>query len=351
MDYSFSLGMKPSKRTTIYDIAKALNITPATVSRALNGNKLISDATKQQVAIMAKKLNYKHNAHASNLRTGGSKTIGVVVPQITINFFSKAIAGIEEVASLNGYTIIICQSDDDFEKEKAAVETLINQNVACIMISLAAGTKSTEHLQEAINNNVRVIQFDRTDESLPTDRVINEIDNVVAEMVQHLFDQGYRNIAYLAGPQNIDIFRKRREAFERNIKKLGFPLVKKNIEHYDLDRDSSRMAARKLLTQKKRPDAIFASSDLGALGAWEMARELGIQIPEELAICGFSNEFYTEIVSPSITTVNQFSQKMGQVAGNILFDSINNKLPNSEKPVTVIVKPELIVRESTCRKV
>ncbi len=169
-------------------------------------------------------------------------------------------------------------------------------------------------------------------------------------MMQHLFDQGYKNIAYLAGPQNIDIFKKRREAFERNIKRLGFPLIKKNIEHNDLDRDSSRMAAKKLLMQKKRPDAIFASSDLGALGAWEMARELGIKIPEELAVCGFSNEFYTEIVSPSITTVNQFSQKMGQVVGNILFDSINNKLPNSEKPVTVIVKPELVVRQSTCRQ-
>ena len=341
--------MKQTKRTTIYDIAQALNITPATVSRALSNSKAISNATKKLVMEKAKKLNYKPNAHAFNLRMGGSRTIGVIVPQITINFFSKAIAGIEEIASLNNYTTIICQSNDDFETEKKAVETLINQNVACIMISLAAGTSNTSHLADAIKSNVKVIQFDRTDESLSTDRVINEVDETVAAMMQHLYQQGYRNIAYLAGPPNIGIFKKRREAFEKNIKKLRLPSVKKSIEQYNLDRESARAAARRLLTQKKRPDAIFASSDLGALGAWEVAKELDIKVPEELGICGFSNELYTEIISPSLTTVNQFSLKMGQVAGNIFFDSINNKITSSSKPVTVMIEPKLIIRESTVR--
>lgn len=188
------------RRPTIYDIAKQLNITPATVSRALNNNKLISTATKNLVADAAQKLNYKPNSHAYNLRTGGSKTIGVIVPQVNINFFSNIIAGIEEVARQHKYNIIICQSDDQFEREQQAIETLINQNVACIMLSLAGGTTNTQHLLEAMEHDIQLIQFDRTDSELPTDRVINEIDNTVHAMIEHLCNKGYQNIAYLAGP-------------------------------------------------------------------------------------------------------------------------------------------------------
>ncbi len=343
--------MKPSnKRATIYDIAKALNTTPATVSRALNNNKMISEATKQQVAEMAKKLNYKPNSQAYNLRMGHSQTIGVVVPQININFFSNAIAGIEEVAASNNFTTIICQTEDDFEKEKKAIEALINQNVACIMISLAGRTSDTKHLEEALRQHIPIIQFDRTDETLPTNRVINEIENVVGEIMQHFFEQGYQKIAYLAGPDNVDIFKKRKKAYENSLKKIGLPVIQKNIEHYSLTRASAKMAAKKLLSQSKRPDAILTASDLGALGAWEVAKEMNIKVPEELGICGFSNELYTEIVTPSISTVNQFSLKMGQVATNLFFDSLNKKLTNDNKPVTVIITPELIIRQSSSRK-
>ena len=335
------------QRTTIYDIAMHLGITPSTVSRALHNHTYISLQTRKKVQQAAKKLNYKPNATASNLRTGGSKTIGVIVPQVTINFFANAIAGIEKVASSNGYNIIICQSDDNYEKEKQSVETLIRHNVACIMLSLAGGTKNTDHLQDAIRNNVPVVQFDRTDEKLDTDRVINDMDEIIYQLVKHLYDQGYKKIAYLGGPDNITIFRRRKIVFRKSLKKIGIPIIKEYFKKYNLTTASAKEAASHLFTLKSKPDAVFTVSDFGAMGVWQVAKEKGIAIPHKLGICGFSNEPYTAFVTPSITTVNQFSREMGMRACELFLESVAQP---KRKPRTIIIKPELLIRESTERR-
>jgi LacI family repressor for deo operon, udp, cdd, tsx, nupC, and nupG len=337
------------KRSTIYDIARELGIAPASVSRALHDNPLISEATRNLVKKTAIKLNYKRNQHASNLRTGGSKTLGVVVPRINNNFFSTLIAGIESVAHKNKYHVIISQSDEDAEKERAAVETLVNQNVACIMISLASSTRTTTHLKQAIKNQVPVIQFDRADENLNTNKVLNETQESVFELIKHLADQGYKRIAHLAGPQHINIFKERKEAYELGLKKMKLQKSASLIIYDALSREAAKEATMKLLKSTNPPDAIFAAADLAALGALEAARTLKIQVPNDLGICGFSNEPYTEVTTPAITTINQFSYNMGEAVANMFFEKLHTE-DKKALAFSKIIDAKLVIRESTMRK-
>ena len=153
--------MNSRKRITIYDLAKELGISASYISKALNNHPLINEKVKKRVKKKAIELNYRHNSHAANLRQGSSKTIGVIVPHINQSFFSEAIAGIEEVCFKNNHSLVICQSHESFEQECIAIDTLIHQNVDCILISVSAGTRSASHLETIEKNNIALIQFDR----------------------------------------------------------------------------------------------------------------------------------------------------------------------------------------------
>ncbi|MES2775684.1 MAG: substrate-binding domain-containing protein [Bacteroidota bacterium] len=330
------------------------SIVTARVSTARTVSKIARNgqATKVETAVRP---NQKEGAGYANgfiQESGGNKVIGIVVPQITNNFFAGVIAGVEEMAGKEKYTTIICQSGEHIDKEKAAVKMLIDQNVSCIIISLSAetaATRKTSHLKKAISHNIKVIQFDRVDESLETDCVVNEVDNVTASIVGHLVKEGYKKIACLAGPQEIDIFRQRKEAFEKYMTKRGVSLTNRPIAFYDLTRESAKDAATRLLSLRDRPDAIVAATDLGALGVWDVANDLGLEMPADLGLCGFSNEYYTELVSPNITSADQLSFEMGREAATIFFDSISDGGNKQQKPRTITLHPKLIVRASSRR--
>src|SRR5476651_1795323 len=202
--------MRNKKRTTIYDIAEKLNIAASSVSRALNNSNHVNEATKKLVLKMADELNYKRNALASNLRMGHSKTIGIVVPRINQNFFSNVIAGIEEASYQKGYNLIICQSNESHEKEIKCINTLINQHVDCIVISVSVDSNDYQHLQNVIDQGIQLIQFDRVADELETLKVINDNEQASFEAVSHIIEQGYKRIALLEGPQNLHIFRQRK---------------------------------------------------------------------------------------------------------------------------------------------
>jgi len=339
--------MKKGKRTTIYDIARELQITPASVSRALNDNPSISAATRQLVKKTAQKLNYKQNVHASNLRTGGSRTMGVVVPRINNNFFSSVIGGIEDVARRKGYNVIICQSDEDTVREKAAVDTLINQNAACVIISLATTTTNVNHLKDAIRHHIPVIQFDRVDEDLKTMKVLNDNEHAVIDAIKHLAEQGYTKIAHITGPQNINIFRERKQAYEAGLKACKLKGSKSWIMEDCLTVEKAKDATLKLLDSKNPPDAIFAAADLAALGALEAARERNINVPRDLGICGYSNEPYTALTTPTLSTINQNSFQMGRTVANMFFDRDEE---TSKSLQVVRIDASLIVRQSSSPK-
>jgi LacI family repressor for deo operon, udp, cdd, tsx, nupC, and nupG len=342
--------MKQKKRTTIYDIAEKLNIAASSVSRALNNSGNINEETRKLVFATAAELNYKRNTLASNLRKGHSKTIGIVVPRINQNFFSNVIAGIEEASYQKGYNLIICQSNESHDREVQCVTTLINQHVDCIVISVSAEGTDYKHLQNVIDNGIQLIQFDRVAEKLETLKVINDTEQVSLEAVSHMIEQGYKRIALLEGPQNLGIFKQRKAGYLAALKKNHIPVIDEIIVKNAWTKELGAKATRKLLNLPNPPDAIFAStSDFSALGVLEVALDMGIKVPSELGICGYSNEAFTEITSPSITTIDQFSVYMGKTVADLYFREMDRE-ESARTPKTISIKPKLIVRASTSRK-
>jgi len=338
--------MKRPKRTTIYDIAEKLNIAASSVSRALSNSSKINAATRALVLKTAAEMNYQQNAMAANLRKGNNPTIGVVVPRINQNFFSNIIAGVEEVTYEKGYNLIICQSNELHAREVDCVHALINQHVNCIIISIAAETGSYEHLQQVMEHQIRLIQFDRVVEELDTLKVINDNEQASFDAVSHLIAQGYQKIALLEGPQDIDIFRQRKNGYLKALRQGGFEILPELMCENAWTKELGATATAQLLSLPDPPDAIFAStSDFSALGVLEVATARGISVPGQLGICGYSNEPFTEITSPSITTIDQYSISMGQAIANLYFQEPGAIAGGAEKIVSI--KPKLIIRKST----
>jgi LacI family transcriptional regulator len=338
------------KRTTIYDIAAKLNITASSVSRALNDSNYVNENTKALILKTAAEMNYKRNILASNLRKGHSKTIGIVVPRINQNFFSNVIAGIEEATYERGYNLIICQSGESHAKEVKCVNALVNQQVDCIVISISADSHDYKHLKNVIEHGIQLIQFDRVVDELETLKVINDNEQASLEAVSHLIDQGYKRIALLEGPQNLDIFRQRKNGYLSALKKYNLPVIEELLVENTLTKELGAEATRKLLNLPEPPDAIFASvSDFSALGVLEVATALGFKVPGQLGILGYSNEAFTELTSPSITTIDQFSVYMGKTVADLYFQEMENK-DISVVPKTISIKPKLIIRASTLKK-
>lgn len=341
--------MENQKRTTIYDIAKKLNLNASSVSRALNGSGNVSEATKKLILKTAKELNYKQNSLASNLRKGENQTIGVVVPRINQNFFSNVIAGIEEITYQKGYNLIICQSNESYDREIKCVDTLINQHVSCIILSISADFENGEHLKNIREQGIKLIQFDRVDDDLDTFKVLCDNEQASYEAVTHMINQGYRRIALLEGPQNLNIFRQRKAGYLAALSEHQMPIIDELIVKNAWTRELGARATSELLALPQPPDAIFAStSDFAALGVLDVAQERGMKVPEELGICGFSNEAFTEITQPSLTTIDQFSKEMGKNIANLYFQEMKNGQPEIEQKI-VNIKPKLIVRNSTLK--
>jgi LacI family transcriptional regulator, repressor for deo operon, udp, cdd, tsx, nupC, and nupG len=339
--------MNKKKRVTIYDIAEKLNITASSVSRALNNSNYVNEATKQLILKTANELNYKRNTLASNLRKGQSHTIGIVVPRINQNFFSNVIAGIEEASYERGYNLIICQSNESREREIKCVNTLINQHVDCIVISVSADNSDYTHLQNVIEHGIQLIQFDRVIDELETLKVINDNEQASFEAVSHLIEQGYKRIALLEGPQNLNIFRDRKAGYLRALAKYNVPVDSGLVIENAWTKELGAAATRNLLSMPEPPDAIFAStSDFSALGVLEVATDMGFKVPSQLGILGYSNEAFTEITSPSITTIDQFSVYMGKTVANLYFQEMDNK-ETAVVPKIISIKPKMIPRSST----
>jgi len=205
-------------------------------------------------------------------------------------------------------------------------------------------------LKNVIDHGIQLIQFDRVVDELETLKVINDNEQASMEAVSHLIDQGYKRIALLEGPQNLDIFRQRKNGYLSALKKYKLPVIDELLVENALTKEMGAEATRKLLSLKNPPDAIFAStSDFSALGVLEVATAMGFKVPAQLGILGYSNEAFTELTSPSITTIDQFSIYMGKTVADLYFQEMENK-DILVVPKTISIKPKLIVRSSTLRK-
>jgi LacI family transcriptional regulator len=336
------------KRVTIYDLANELGISASYVSRALNNHPSISEKIKKLVKGKADELNYKHNSQAANLRRGSSKTIGVIVPKINESFFSQAIAGIEEDCFANHHSLIICQSGESLTKEKIAVDTLISNNVDCILISISMETKTSSHLKEIIDHNIHLIQFDRYLSGLESYKILNDNKDVSYQATKHLINEGYRRIAYIGGPGHIAIFKDRKEGFLKAIKEHELNIPYNFIVEDGLSREMGAAIANELLSLKEAPDAFLTASDYASLGVLNVARSLGINVPEQLGIIGFANEEFTELVQPALSSIDQKSKELGRFAVDLYFKDLigKNEIPSDEMK---IIKSEIIIRQSSSR--
>lgn len=337
------------KRATIYHIAEELGMSASYVSRALNDHPLVSVNVREKVKKKAAELNYRHNSHAANLRQGSSKTLGVIIPHITQSFFSEAIAGIEEACFANNYSLIICQSHESFVQERKAVDTLIRQNVDCILISVSEETQSTEHLDAARVSGIDIIQFDRYLDKTEGYKVISDNADAAYAAVKYLVSAKYKKIAFIGGPWYLPTFKDRKEGYIKGIKEAKLSIPFNYVVENALNRELTLQAAKELLSGKDRPDAIITVSDMQALAVLQLAEAMQIEVPQQLGILGFANESFTELLRPTLTTIDQQSKELGKQAANLYFSKVagNTQVPADEK---LVIKSNIIIRQSTSRK-
>ena len=337
------------KRVTIYELAAELGISASYVSRALNSHSTVNQKMVELVKKKAAELNYKHNSHAANLRQGSTKTIGVIVPQINQAFFSEAIAGIEEACAENRYSLIICQSHESFQQECKAIETLIHQNVDCILISIAAETRSVAHLRSISENQIDVIQLDRYMDNLDGFKVINDNREATHAIVKHLVKEGYRKLAFIGGPDNLSSFTSRKDGFIEGIKEAKLSIPYNYIIENAFTKEETTRVVTELLQAEERPDAFVTVADHQSLAILQAAETLNIQVPEQIGIAGFANEFFTEMISPALSTTDQKSKELGKQAANLFFNKGRKDQPQLTDGDKLIIKTKLIIRKSSQR--
>ena len=335
---------------TIADIARKLNTTSATVSRALNNHPAISDKTKKNVLRVAEQLNYRRNNVASSLRLGQTGLIGVIVPSAEINFFGSVVHGIESIANQNGYNVLIYQSNESWEHEQKGIETFLNARVDGIMVSMAKETNDYTHFLNAKKAKVPIVFFDRANDELKIDSVVIDDHKGAYMATQHLIEQGYKRIAHISGPQHISIFKARLEGYKAALKANGIKFDKDLLIPGDVSIDAGRKAIGQLLKLHNPADAVFAVEDFTALGAIKELKENNIAIPKDFGVVGFANESFGEHITPSLSTIDQQTVKMGKESFTLMLKLIENK--GSKKPGVqkTILEPIPIFRNSSLRK-
>ena len=338
------------KNTTIYDISRKLNVSVATVSRALNNHPRISQATKELVVNAAKEMDYKQNNLAKALKSGETKTVGVIVPYINTNFFSSVIRGIEEELSPHGYRVIICQSHDDAAIEKKQLNTLLHTQVDCIFISISKNTTDTEYIKKVISTtNTPVIFFDRK-KDIPGISTITIDDHKGAYLAtEHLINQGYKNIYHFSGDQNLEIYQNRLEGYRSALQDYKLPVVEDNIINTGSSIEEGIHAMKSVWKRKIKPDAIFSASDFTALGVCKEIKNLKLRMPEDIGVIGFSNEPFTQFMELSISSVDQTPVLMGKISGNVFMESIKDNFSGITIEKKLVLTPMLCIRQSSSK--
>lgn len=337
------------QKTTIYDIAKKLDITAATVSRALNNNPKISEATRKLVLETAAKMNYKQNRLAQSLRSGKSNNVGVIVPRIDSNFFASVIRGIEEELRPEGYHVIICQTNEDELRQIENITTLLNAQVDGILMSISNVSEENDHIiNNVVNKNVPLIFFDRKKEMQGVSSVTIDDFQGGYLATKNLIEQGCKRIAHLTGDQSLEIFENRNKGYKKALLDSGLVCNDDYVFQTKSNVDAGRQAVDKLLVMNPPPDGIFSSSDFAALGAIQQLREKGIKIPEEFCVFGFGNEPFTGFMELSISSVDQSPLEMGKMAAKVFLEQINNT-DNIKIEKKVVLNPELHIRKSSTR--
>lgn len=342
--------MSAQKEITIYDIAEALNLSPATISRGLKDHPSIRKDTRKKITDKAKELGYQQNLFASNLRRNRTNTIGVILQRLNSYWMSSVIDGMEKVATEAGYNLIISQSLESMKKEITNVKTLFNSRVDGFLVSLANDTDNFSHFEAVLDKGIPLIFFDRVLEHQKCTSVV--IDNYKAgyEVTQHLLDQGCRRIVHVTGSLKRNVYADRLRGYRQ-------ALVDNGISYHDslvlstltnLNDQSGIEVLKEIQKIHPAPDGLFCANDVSAVSCIRELKAAGIRIPQDIAVVGFNNDPLSRVIEPNLTTINYPGREMGEAAASILIrriDKLEGVSLNS-----MVLRHELIIRESSLKK-
>lgn len=329
---------------TIKDIARILNISVSTVSRALKDHPDISDATKKSVQEMAKELNYRPNEIALSLKNRRSKIIGIMVPKLVHHFFSSVIEGVENVAYDNGYQVMIYHSDEIYEREVQLTQSFMSYRLDGLIVSMSKETEDSSHFDKLSQLGVPIVYFDRGPDG-EYNKVLFDDYQGAYEAVKHLIDCGCRNIVHFAASESLDIGKKRRKGFSDALNDNGLDVNENQIIDCD-SYEGALTCTKKIFERISDIDGIFAVNDLTAIGAIKQLSQMGMSVPNDVKVIGFTNEISSAINNPSLSTVDQQGVKMGEEAATLLLQNMDGIKRAQVKTISA----NLVIRESTCNK-
>ncbi len=334
------------EEVTIYDIARELGISASTVSRALSGAKGINDQTRKKVRQRAEEMGYRLNSFAANLRSGNSRTIGVIVHRLDSPFVATFLAGAEKSASQKGYNLLIAQSFEDVDKEIANTHMMLDKRVDGLMVALAKNSNDTRHFRPFINYNIPLVFFDRIDPQIETPCFVIDNYQAAVKTTAHLIEQQCKNILHVTVNSDNYVYAERIRGFSSTAGEAG---VKSDVLKLKvLDFNSGRELAVQMTRLNQLPDGVFFANDISAVGFITGLNEQNIPVPRQVAVAGFNNDISSLVVNPNLTTIDYPAFEMGTMVANHLIEHI---LGNTNLNMTnqIVLKSELIVRASTLR--
>lgn len=337
------------RKITLKQIAKELDVSISTVSKSLRDSPEISEDTRLKVQAFAKLYNYKPNNIALSLKNRKTKTIAIIIPEIVHHFFATVISGIEQVANENGYNVIICLSDESFDKEVINMEMLANGSIDGFIMSLSKETQNKadfHHIIEVINQGMPVVMFDRVTNDILCDKVIIDDNRAAFDAIQNLIDNGFKKIALITTVDYVSVGKLRTEGYLRALRTNDVEVDENLILRIE-DIDNCAAPIEKFIATNK-PDAVFAVNELFAVTAIKGAKKIGLDVPEDISVIGFTDGIISKYSSPSITTVSQDGIEMGGKAAKMLIQRLESEDEEEEEHYrTEVIETHLVEREST----
>ena len=324
------------------DLARKLNLSTATVSRALSRPEIVAPATRERVLQAVRRSGYHMNGIARSLRTRSTRTIGDVVSDIRNSFSSSIVKAVEDVARVNGYTVLICNADETGQNEEAALQLFIERKVSGV-IHCSAGA-NLELLRVLQNKSIPLIDLDRRSGLENVDTVV--LDNHLGAEIatRHLIGLGHRRIAMISGPMHLSNARSRVEGFRKTLRAAGIPVAREYLEFGDFRQRSGEEAAQRLLSLRHPPTAVFvANNEMMAGALLAIRRQKRLKVPRNLSLIGFDDARWAQFADPPLTVVSQPTEAMGEKAAELLLQRIQGETAAK----TIVFKPTLVVRRST----
>jgi LacI family transcriptional regulator len=333
-------------RTSLKDLAQELGVSIATVSRALRSSPEIGQDMQKKVKELAKRLNYRPNPFAQSLRKEAPRVIGVVVPNLVTHYYAAVLDGIEDEARKEGYSVISANTHEDTDAEIRAIDNFISLHVEGIIACLSQNTTDYSHFEEISNMGIPLVFFGRT---CLTDRfssVTANGDEAAFQATQHLIDTGSRRIAFIGGPNHLDMVKRRKHGYLEALRENRIPIDRNLVACEKIDYQWALDATTRLLQQENRPDAILAFNDIITFAAFTAIKQLGLSIPEDVALIGFTDDVHAQYVTPRMSAIEDQSRLMGQTACQLLLKNIGG----DSKIYRKIVPQKLVIRDTSARK-